>query len=334
MQKNSEVYLNKLFTKAKLWFGSKRFSVYLFCIGISTFIWFLMKFSGSFTTQLPVKVHFTTPSTKWYVKNENLALTIDARGFGFGLMWYKISGLRDINIDLSQFEIRGEELDHFIIVPNDFVLNSLSKLFSEEEYIDAIYPSVIKVDLSHALTKSVPIVSKVKVYTENGYKIKNKIQIKPAKLELSGPEYILSDIDHVDSFVDTIRALKEDITMKLLLDVDSLNEWIVGKKDVDLNIQVMELTSGTIEIPVVARVEDPLTSVKILPTKVKLFYQVGLADYQLVDEKTFKAYVSLSAGNDLPDKLKVLISNIPEFVEIIRIEPPYVEYLISKKTEQ
>jgi hypothetical protein len=290
-----------------------------------------MKFSGSFTTQLPVHVHYTAPSSKWYVMNEDITLNVDVRGFGFSLMWHKISGLNDVEVDLSNFEIKGDELDPFIIIPSDFIISKVSKLFSEDEFIDGIYPNILKVDLSHALNKKVPVISRVEVYPEKGYKLKNKIQVIPSKVELSGPAYILSNILQVYTKTDTIRGIKESKVIPLTLDFDSLKEWLVSENKVELKINVVELTSGSIEIPVLAKVDDPETSVKVLPTKVTVFYQVGLVDYQLVNADLFKAYVSLPTTGPLPDKLKVSISEIPDFVEITRIDPPYVEYLISKK---
>ena len=331
MRKNIGVYVDRFFTSTRKWFGSKRFSIYLYCVAIATFIWFLMKFSGSFTTQLPVHVHYTAPSSKWYVMNEDITLNVDVRGFGFSLMWHKISGLNDVVVDLSNFEIKGDELDPFIIIPSDFIISKVSKLFSEDEFIDGIYPSILKVDLSHALNKKVPVVSRVEVYPEKGYKLKNRIQVLPSKVELSGPAYVLANILQVNTKVDTIRGIKESKVIPLTLDFDSLKEWLVSENKVELKINVVELTSGSIEIPVLAKVDDPQTSVKVLPTKVTVFYQVGLVDYQLVNADLFKAYVSLPSTNPLPDKLKVSISDIPDFVEITRIEPPYVEYLISKK---
>jgi hypothetical protein len=61
-----------------------------------------------------------------------------------------------------------------------------------------------------------------------------------------------------------------------------------------------------------------------------VYYQVGLKDYQLVNENLFKAYVTLPPSGELPEKLKVSIGDVPDFVEITRIDPPFVEYLLSK----
>lgn len=323
-------YLNKLFATAKKWLSSKRFSIYLYCVAIATFIWFLMKFSGSFSTQLPVQVNLSAPSSQWYVVNNDASLNVDVKGFGFSIIWHRISGISEINIDLSDFEIRGGEIDPFIVVPTNFLLNEVEKLFSEDESVDGIYPNVLKVDLSHALKKKVPINSRITLITENGYKISNRPSIYPDKIELSGPAYILSNISKVNTVVDTLRGLEEDQVYSVKLDIDTLMEWVTTIPDTELKIEVDEYTSGTIDVRVQGITDDSNSSIKILPTKVSVYYQVGLKDYQLVNEDLFKAYVKFPKDGELPDKLKVNISDIPDFVEITRIDPPYVEYLLSK----
>lgn len=330
MSELNKEYLNKMFATAKKWVSSKRFSIYLYCVAIATFIWFLMKFSGSFSTQLPIQVNYSTPSPQWYVVNNDASLNVDVKGFGFSIIWHRISGISEISIDLSDFEIRGGEIDPFIVIPTDFLFNEVEKLFSEDESVDGIYPNVLKVDLSHALTKKVPITSKIKLITENGYKISNRPSIHPDKIELSGPAYIISNITKVNTKIDTLRGLKENQIYSVSLDVDTLEEWISTLPDIELKIEVDEYTSGTIDVRVQGITDDPHSVIKVLPKKVSVYYQVGLKDYQLVNEDLFKAYVKFSKDGELPDKLKVNISDIPDFVEITRIDPPYVEYLLSK----
>lgn len=326
----NEEYVKKSFATTKAWLSSKRFTIYLYCVAIATFIWFLMKFSGSYSTQLPVQVSFSAPSSQWYVVDDNATLSVDVKGFGFSIMWHRFSGISEVFIDLSEFEIRGTEEEPFVVVPTDFLLNQVEKFFSEDESIDGIYPNVLKVELSHAITKKVPIRSRLKVYPASGYKIANRPQLIPDKIELAGPAYILSEIKQVNTLVDTIRDLNESREVLLSLDADSLQEWIKAERTTAMKIEVDEFTSGNIEVKVQSIVDDPQTIIKVLPTKVKVYYQVGLKDYQLVNEELFKAYVTFPKDGELPDKLKVSVADVPDFVEVTRIDPPFVEYLLSK----
>jgi hypothetical protein len=333
MGKISAAYFNHIFTAARAWIGSKRFSIYLYCLAIATFIWFLMKFSGSFTSQLPVQLHYIPPSEEWYVHNKEPVLMVDVQGFGFSLMWRKITGQSNIDVNLSNFEIRGEKSDPFMIVTTEYLLSEVGKLFHEEETIKGLFPNILKVDLSRVVSKEVLVNSRVTFISKSGFKLSKENVVEPSIVKLIGPEYILSKIDLINTKIDTIRDIKDDLVLKVSLDIDSIIDWIPNTQEVLLKVNVDELTSGSILIPIIPRVNDTRTIVKVLPTKVKVYYQVGLDDYALVDENLFEAYVSLPIEGELPEKLKVGIANIPDFVEITRIEPARVEFLLSKPKE-
>lgn len=330
MQRSNTKYINEFSSATREWVGSKRFSVYVYCILISTFIWFLMKFSGSFTTQLPVKIQYTVPSSDWYVMNAESELMVDVSGFGFSLMWYKISGSSEIEIDLSKFEMKGTDSEAFVVIPTEYLFSKTSKLFKEDESIDGLYPNVLKVDMSHAINKSVPIRSRVHLSPKNGFKLVSENDLNPSDVTLSGPAHILSNISQINTQVDTLLEINEDKIITVKLDADSLSEWMEEGNTAELKIDVDELTSGSVDILIRVKSLDPSLNVKVLPTKVTVFYQVGLNDYELVNESIFKAYVSLPSGSTMPEKLKVKISEVPDFVEVTRVSPPFVEYLLSK----
>ena len=330
MRKISAAYINDIFTAARAWIGSKRFSIYLYCVAIATFIWFLMKFSGSFTSQLPVQLNYLPPAEEWYVQNTEEVLLVDVQGFGFSLMWLKISGKSEIEINLSNFEVKGVDSDPFIVVPTEYLLNKIGKLFPGQESIKGLFPNILKIDLSPVITKKVHIRSRVSLAMESGFKLKNSVLI-PSEINIVGPEDVLSNIEFINTEIDSILNIKEDMDVSILLDADSLRKWIEFDQNVMLKVDVDELTSGSIIVQIDAMVEDSQNRIKVLPTKVVVYYQVGLSDYELVNEKLFKAYVSLPSEGELPDRLKVKISNLPDFVEVTRIEPSRVEYLLSKK---
>ena len=330
MRKISAAYIGHIFTAARAWVSSKRFSIYLYCVAIATLIWFLMKFSGSFTSQLPVQLHYTPPSEEWYVHNNETVLMVDVQGFGFSLMWLKISGKSEIDVNLSNFEIRGDESDPFMVVPTEYLLNEVGQLFQDQESIKGLFPNILKVDLSRVVSKTVPVRSRIAIDTENGFKLRSTT-LTPSDIELIGPEYILSEIEFVNTEIDSIGGVNEDLELDVSLDADTLKNWISEDLELNIMLDVDELTSGSVVVQIETRVKDAQTRIKVLPTKVTVYYKVGLADYELVKEYIFNAFVSVPSEGDLPEKLKVNIENIPEFVEITRVEPSRVEYLLSKK---
>jgi hypothetical protein len=164
-----------------------------------------------------------------------------------------------------------------------------------------------------------------------GFKIKGIPKVEPDSLDFFGPSSILNSIEFVNTETDTIRDIQVLTTEKIKLKLDSLQEYLIEEVDPIFIVDVDELTSGSIEVIVDPIVDKKGMEIKVLPSKVKIYYQVGLSDYQKVSEELITATIELPDTDELPDKLKVELKEVPDFIEVKRIEPLFVEYLIIKK---
>jgi hypothetical protein len=271
------------------------------------------------------------PNGNWMMLKNNYDIQAEIYGFGFDLFSYKIFGIEDITINLSEFEVNSNTDPAYIIIPEAFIRKKINRLMTDREQVLNIYPGKIKVDLSKAITRTIPIKLNIKVYPAQGFKIKGVPRIEPNNLDFFGPSSLLSNIDFVNTETDTIRDIQVFTTQKIKLRFDSLEEYLVGNVDPVLFVDIDELTSGSIEVKVDPIVDKKGLKIKVLPSKVKVYYQVGLSDYQKVSEKLITATIELPDTDELPDKLKVELKEVPDFIEVKRIEPLFVEYLIIKK---
>ena len=316
----------------KGWLTSKRFSIYLVCVFIAGLIWLLIKFSREYKTQFPITVELINPPDgNWMMLQSEHNITAEIYGFGFDLFSYKIFGLEDITIDLNEFDVSSNTDPAYIIISETFISKKVNLLMSGKEQVLNIYPGNIKVDLSKAITKTVPIKSNIKVYPTQGFKIKGVPRLEPNSLNFFGPSSLISPIEYINSEADTIRDIQILTKFSVKLKLDSLQKYIVGNVDAVLIVDIDELTSGSIEVKVDPNVDKIGMKIRVLPSKVKIYYQVGLSDYQKVSEKLIKATIKLPDTDDLPEKLKIELSEVPDFIEVKRIEPLFVEYLIIKK---
>ena len=316
----------------KGWLTSKRFSIYLICVFIASLIWLLIKFSSEYNTQFPIAIELVNPPEgNWMIIENNTEIVAEIYGFGFDLFSYKLFGFEKVTIDLSEFEVNDANDPAFIFISESFLSNMVNRAMQGNEKVISIFPGKLKVELSKAITKKVPIKLNVKVYPAKGFKIKGVPRLEPNNLDFFGPSSILSKLDYVNTEVDTIKDIRLAQRTKINLELDSLEKYLVGQVEDYLIVDVDELTSGSIEIKVEAKVENTSTDIRVLPSKVKVYYQVGLSDFQKVNDKMFEAVIELPESGDLPEKLKVVLSEVPDFVEIKRIEPLFVEYLIIKK---
>jgi len=325
-------YYKAFISGIKEWLTSKRFSIYLICVIIAGLIWLLIKFSSEYNTQFPIAIELVNPPEgNWMILENNTELVAEIYGFGFDLFSYKLFGFEKVSIDLSEFEVNDANDPAFIYISEAFLSNTVNRSMRGNEKVISIFPGKLKVELSKAITKKVPIKLNVKVYPANGFKIKGVPRLEPNNLDFFGPSSILSKIEYVNTETDTIKDIKLAHRSKIKLELDSIEKYLVGHVEDYLVVDVDELTSGSIEIKIDSDVDSDAMEIRVLPSKVKIYYQVGLSDFQKVSDKMFEAKIELPESGDLPEKLKVILSNEPDFIEVKRIEPLFVEYLIIKK---
>lgn len=316
----------------KGWLTSKRFSIYLFCVIIASLIWLLIKFSSEYNTQFPIGIELVNPPEgNWMIIDNKTEVVAEIYGFGFDLFSYKLFGFEKVTIDLSEFEVNDANDPSFIYISETFLSNMVNRSMKGNEKVISIFPGKLKVELSKAITKKVPIKLNVKVYPAKGFKIKGVPKLEPNNLDFFGPSSILSKIEYVNTETDTIDDIQLAQRTIVKLELDSIEKYLVGNVEDYLIVDVDELTSGSIEIKVDSEVDSKNMEIRVLPSKVRVYYQVGLSDFQKVSEKMFEAIIELPESGDMPEKLKVVLSEVPDFVEIKRIEPLFVEYLIIKK---
>ncbi len=317
----------------KEWLTSKRFSIYLICVFIASLIWLLIKFSSEYNTQFPIAIEMVNPPEgNWMILENKTEIVAEIYGFGFDLFSYKFFGFDKVTIDLSEFEVNDTNDPAFIFISESFLSNKVNRSMKGNEKVLSIYPGKIKVELSKAVTKKVPVKLNVKVYPANGFKIKGIPRLEPNSLDFFGPSSILSKIDYVNTEIDTIKDIRLAQRSNIKLQLDSLEKYLIGGQVEEyLIVDVDELTSGSIEIKIKSGVDSKGMEIRVLPSKVKIYYQVGLSDFQKVSVKMFEAVIELPESGDLPEKLKVILSEVPDFVEIKRVQPLFVEYLIIKK---
>jgi len=315
----------------KEWLTSRRFSIYLVCIAISALIWILIKLSQSYNSQFETQIEYVQPPDgNWVVIEKSPKLQVEISGFGFDLFSHYLFGLDDIKVNLSEFNIKSSSDSAFIEIPSAYLNKAISRMMKGNEQVLNIYPEQIFTRLSKAINKKIPVKLNVVVYPATGFKIKGVPQLYPDSIVLFGPAKILKSITEINTEIDTIYDIKLPYESTISLELDSLSDFLTQDISEKLVVDVDELTSGSVEVKVIPEKFNKGKHLKVLPSKITVFYQVGLNDYQKVSDELFKAEIKIPESDEWPDKLKVELTKVPDFVEVKRIEPLFVEYLLIK----
>lgn len=319
--------------RLKNWLTSKRFSIYLVCVFVAGLVWLLIKFSRDYNSQFPVTVKMEAPDGSAYILlSESSEAQAEIFGFGFDLFSFRLFGFKPIEISTSDYQMVGDSNLTYIKVPGSDLSKRINDQLGGNAQVLNIYPSELTFYLSPAITRKIAIKNNITTIPQNGFKIKGVPSISPDSLTFFGPKSVLNAIAFIPTLSDTLRDLSASQTLPLTLQLDTLTTYLQNSSTPNLSIVVDELTTGRIDVPVTLPAGAP--SMRVLPSKVSVVYQVGLTDFSNVNEQMFNATFRLPEKDNFPDKLKVQLIQHPDFVSVQRIEPLFVEYLLLEKTPQ
>lgn len=291
----------------------------------------LIKFSREYKTQFPVQIELVNPPEgNWMMLQNEFDIVAEIYGYGFDLFSYKYFGVNKIVLDVSEFDVSSKGKGFYIIIPESYIGKQVNREMNLKKQVLNIYPGKIKVDLSQAITKRIPVKLNVVSLPAQGFKVKGTIKIEPDSIDFFGPASVLEKVEFIETEIDTIDDIRVLNVSKVDLKLDSLERYILDQPSAMLTVDVDELTSGFVEVTIARKVNKEGMEIRVLPSVAKVYYQVGLSDYQKVSERSIKASIVLPNTDELPEKLKVELSEVPEFIKVTRIEPLFVEYLIIK----
>ena len=96
-----------------------------------------------------------------------------------------------------------------------------------------------------------------------------------------------------------------------------------------LNIPVEKFTEKELEIPVQIKNKPENVNIKFFPSEVKITFMVGLSEFEDINAADFSAVVDYNTVLLKKENPEVEIEKKPSNIEILRISPDRVEYLIE-----
>ncbi|MCB2222175.1 MAG: YbbR-like domain-containing protein [Bacteroidetes bacterium] len=307
-----------------------RFKLYVFlvCLGISIFLWFLIALSKESVSTLEYPIRYTNmPEDMMMVNHPDSTLTFRVASGGFEMITLKyLSRRKPIDIDLSNLNLE-EKAGYFTAT---FSTSRLSKellaknKFSEE--LVSISPENLYFRFEPLVGKKVPVIPNLTLSFQGLYRLSDSVRANPDSVLVVGARQMLDQIRFVETEDKAVKNISGP--MKVMADIRSpeLNGQLkMVPQQVELTINAEKFTEATIELEVETEQND--VRVKTFPERVKVTYLVALKNYNRIDAGMFRAIVSIPQDQSI-SQVPVKIVARPSFTEITKIEPEQVEYLV------
>ena len=310
--------------KQKLMRG--KLSAFLICLVISAFLWVSHSLNSYYNYSLSVPVKFINlPGNKILLTGLPENLRFDIKTSGLKLLFVLLNKpFNELTIDFNT--LKGDnKLKSYSISSGNFNLKS-SINFDVD--VKRISPDTLFFANKRGISKNVAIKPLISINPDKGFVI-SKPLINPGFITITGDSSEIKGIDSISTIPLYLNMVNKNYSGKLTLVKPSENIYL-NMNEVNISFQADRILQKEIEIPVEILNKPIGTHIKVLPGKVKVSYSSSNADFNDIDENSFKAVINFSKNKPGNSKLAVELTTVPTQAHILSISPSEVEFIIFK----
>lgn len=302
-----------------------RFLTFLVFLIISTVLWFLIKLSKEYTTQAEYTLSYTeVPVNKWVsTPSQTVKFSFVADGFVTLRHHLVPKQKRVVEIPLSEVPYRleggftysyssqyvADRLAHSLdIVAGNITINDDKQFFNMEDL------------QSKELAVKVPL----EVSMQRQFQLYGQPEVVPDHVTVFGPKNMLDTLTQINTL--PLQATNLSGPLHSVLALDLYDGAIRSEvSEVTVGIDVEQYTETDIEVPV--SITDSL-ELRFFPEKISLKCMVPIRDFASITPQSFLVQADTAQLHRLQPLLDVRLLRVPDYVQVIKMEPTQVEYLI------
>jgi hypothetical protein len=310
-----------------------KISVFLICLIISSFIWFLIKMSKEYSYDFVYHIEFNDQEQHKNIINAStntLVFQVNMQGFKLLRMYFGEKE-RNLSIDVSALDFKQKEGYKEAVVKTIVLFNKQIQTYKLRPEDFSISNDFVYFRTKEMQGKKIPVKLNADIDCEESYKIAQKIDIKPDSVYFYASEEVLQKTNFVETELLKIQNLSKSTSLPLSLQA---KDGLLSTDKVLLEIVVEKYTEKTQELPIEIRYDslelEKKAEIRIFPSEVELRLHVPVSQYKNLKIEELKAYVFFNQKAATNERLKIQVGGIPDNVELLRIMPETVEFIILK----
>ncbi|QBQ40679.1 CdaR family protein [Sphingobacterium psychroaquaticum] len=304
----------------------RKLAIFLRCIVISFFAWLLFAISSIQTYTIKAGISYVNiPEQKAFHPLQSDTVSVRMKMSGWKIFLKKLyPDTPHVQVDLS-----GLKTKSFIVFTNQ--LGYINRQFPADNQVVSVSPDTLFFDFSKQTQRKVPVRALYSMQFKKQYGIIGDTKANPDYVTVTGPLEDVANIEYLET--DTIRgtAVSSDIRTIAYLNKHQKNNITIYPTFSEITIPVGEITEKVLELPIRVENGGRYTTVRTIPTKVKVTFLVSLKDYNKWTSRDFEAIVDMENWEENKVKtLPVIITKVPNYCQIISIEPQNIDFFVRK----
>ena len=309
--------------------NDRRIFIFSVCLLIATTLWFLDALSKDYTTTMTYNVKYVNPPRNLFLANTpppKIDLRVQAHGFT--LMRHKLAfSFSPLLLDLTALSQSIDSTQYTVQVTSEGIIRRIDHQISKEISITEVTPRNIILQFDTLHSKIVPVKPMVTLNFKPQFNLNDTVQADPDSVEIAGPAGLIDTITSLQTLPVTFNDLETSVRQSIrILHPDHTS---IYPDRVSLNVPVERFTEKKVTLPVqiINMPED--ANIKLFPAQVNIAFMVGLSNYDNVSSTDFTAWVDFEQISSQQETLEVQVEAKPEFIQLIKVSPASVEYLIE-----
>lgn len=306
-----------------------KISLFLICVFIATFFWFIIKLSAEYTTIVYYPIKFSNlPQDKIILSTPDSVLRLLVKAKGFKIM--NTESLKEtsiIDLDISNLQTYRSGKYFYASMPSSRLTNQISAQIGQGVNLISITPDTLSFIFESIVEKVLPVVFNGEISFEKGYFLYDSIVIRPSQVKLTGPQHIIDSLSEIKTErkkITGVNSLRE-LEMKLELPKETrFSDLALSSVNVILPVEAYEEVA--LEFFVQFGLEEKKPQFRLNPSSVKVIFDVAQKDISNFAPQSFIFYIDPNEYiADSVTRLKVKHSGIPNHIKIGSISPDEIE---------
>ncbi len=306
--------------------------VFLICLVIAVFIWFLIAVSKQSYTTLEYPVTFVHPPADMALVNHPdsiLTFRISSGGFELFTLRY-LTPKKPIEVDLRNIVLVRQDGQYAGVFNTSRLSAEIRAQYRFSEELVSISPEQIHFRFEDLAGKMVPVVSALKLGFQQQYRLTDTIAFDPPMVKVVGPQNLIDRIDHVKTRAVQVSNINEMVTGTCgLVKPFTSDQLALVPDQVSYSLKAERYTESTIALPVHS--DGEVQVVKTFPETVNVTFLVSLDNFKRVTPDLFSVVVDIPEEAGSRVKARVRLEKVPSFVDVTRVDPQEVDFLLLKR---
>jgi len=299
----------------------------LLALTIAAFLWTTIQLSDLYRTEVQVPLRYERmPEQLSLVRPLPDHLKLTAYGKGADLLRPSLDFFSNDTavVDLSRYAETGYLLTQQL-------RSELSRTLPSGIEILDVKPDTLHMRIEEKVTKRVPLYSRIELDPQQGWFFNAPVRVEPDSIVLIGAA---SELDTIKEwFTERMKLQGTELLNVIYINVESSNSLVVQTPVAKAYMNIDRYTEYTVKAKVFGQNVPVNRFLRIIPPEVELTCLVPLQMLRSIKEQDFSITVDFNAL--LPNVPTVIpqVERRPHYIINVRINPPFVRYVISDQAQ-